>query len=236
MLLKNKVAIVTGASRGIGRAIALELASEGAKVVLAARSSNDLNEVALEIDKAGGQSLVVQTDVMREDQVLQLIKVSKDKFQRIDILVNNAGAIIRSSVRETKLAEWNEVIGVNLTGVFLCCQAVLNIMLEQKSGDIFNISSQRALNGVTNRSAYCASKAAVNIFDQSLREEIKNSGIRIHTLILAGIDTPTIRISHPEISQSNWIDAAFVGKIIAFYSSLPGNVDTPLIELRSLAD
>ena len=141
-LLKNQVAIVTGASRGIGKAIALQLAAQGAKLVINyASSSTAADQVVAEITASGGEAFALKADVSQENQVDTLIKTTLEKFQRVDILVNNAGITRDTLLLRMKLEEWQAVIDLNLTGVFLCTKAVSKIMLKQRSGRIINIAS-----------------------------------------------------------------------------------------------
>ncbi|MFO0171199.1 MAG: SDR family NAD(P)-dependent oxidoreductase, partial [Aphanizomenon sp.] len=130
-LLKNQVAIVTGASRGIGKAIALQLAAQGAKLVINyASSSTAADQVVAEITASGGEAFALKADVSQENQVDTLIKTTLEKFQRVDILVNNAGITRDTLLLRMKLEEWQAVIDLNLTGVFLCTKAVSKIMLK----------------------------------------------------------------------------------------------------------
>jgi 3-oxoacyl-[acyl-carrier protein] reductase len=141
-LLQGKVAVITGASRGIGRAIALELATQGANVVVNyATSSVAADNLVAEITAAGGSAFPLQADVSKIDQVDSLVNTVIDKFKRIDILVNNAGITRDTLLLRMKLEEWQAVIDLNLTGVFLCTRAVSKIMLKQRSGRIINIAS-----------------------------------------------------------------------------------------------
>jgi 3-oxoacyl-[acyl-carrier protein] reductase len=235
MLLTGRIAIVTGASRGIGRSVAIELAAEGARVVLASRSVDDLSSVADEITTSGGEALVVATDVSKAEEVEQLVSECSRRFGAADILVNNAGAVARATVHEMSIAAWDEVIGTNLRGTFLCTKAVIGSMLDNRKGDVFIISSNRARRGKATRSAYCAAKAAVRIFGESLRDEVREYNVRVHTFILAGVDTPMIRASYPATSPSVWIESKHVGRMVVHCASQPDIVDTPEIELRSLA-
>lgn len=235
MLLKNRVAVVTGASRGIGRSVAIELAAEGAKIVLASRSEAELNAVAEEIVAAGGEALAVRTDITKVEDVERMVDACAERFSAPDILVNNAGAIARATVHEMKIEDWDEVMAVNLRGTFLCCKAVLGPMLEAQKGDIFIVSSNRARRGKATRSAYCASKAGLRYFGQSLREEVREENVRVHTFIIAGVNTPMIRNSYPQADPAEWIQSKQVGRMMVYCCSQPDIVDTPEIELRSLA-
>jgi 3-oxoacyl-[acyl-carrier protein] reductase len=140
--LQGQVAVVTGASRGIGKAVAMALAAEGAQVVVNyARSSTAADELVNQIQANGGQVMALQADVSQVDQVDALIKTTLDKFGRIDILVNNAGITRDTLLLRMKLEDWQAVIDLNLTGVFLCTRAVAKLMLKQRSGRIINIAS-----------------------------------------------------------------------------------------------
>ena len=235
MSLSNRVAIITGASKGVGRAVAKELATVGVRVVLASRSEDELKAVANEIAIAGGEALAIKTDITKAKDVTRMVEKCNEYFGPPDILVNNAGAIARATVHEMSIEEWDEVFAVNLRGTFLCCKAVLGGMLDSGKGDIFIVSSTRARRGKATRSAYCASNAGLCLFGQSLREEVREENIRVHALILAGVNTPMIRNSYPEADTSKWISSKDVGRMVVYCCSQPDIVDTPEIELRSLA-
>lgn len=132
MVLRDRIAVVTGASRGIGRGIAVQLAQEGAKVVLASRSEGDLQTVSDEIGSFGGKAIVVRTDVSKVRDVQNLMAKCSETYGPPDILVNNAGAIARATVHQMDVAEWDEVIAVNQRGTFLCTKYALGGMLEKK--------------------------------------------------------------------------------------------------------
>jgi NAD(P)-dependent dehydrogenase (short-subunit alcohol dehydrogenase family) len=159
--LDGKVALVTGASRGIGRGIARGLAAEGAAVVLAARSADQLQEAAAEVEAAGGQALVVPADVSDEAQVQALFANAKERFGRLDLLVNNAGAFDGGPLHELSLEAWQHVIAVNLTGPFLCTREALRIMKEQGGGRIINIGSISAQRVRPNSAPYSTSKHGI---------------------------------------------------------------------------
>ena len=175
--LNGKVAVITGAGRGIGEAIAVAYAKEGAKVVCAARSKNEIDRVAREV---GG--LAVECDVAKETDAKNLIDTALEAYGRIDILVNNAGAIARELTHELAVEEWDAVMDVSLRGTFLCTKCALPSMLERKEGIIINVSSLAGIRGVTRRSAYTASKHGVNGFTKVLAVEYLSKGIRPHVI------------------------------------------------------
>ena len=177
MELNNKVAIVTGAGRGIGKAIAISFAAAGAKVCTA-RSQDEINAVAQQID-----GLAVPCDMVDEQQIRELIDATVSELGPIDILVNNAGAVARLPVHELPTEEWDNVLNVNLRGVFLCTKYALPSMLEQGSGCIINISSGAGVVGPANRSAYAASKHGVMGFTKTLVAEYLMQGIRSHVIL-----------------------------------------------------
>jgi 3-oxoacyl-[acyl-carrier protein] reductase len=189
-LLKDQVAIVTGASRGIGRAVAIQLASQGAKVVVNyASSSTAADAVVAEITAAGGEAVALQADVSQEVQVDTLIKTTLEKFQRVDILVNNAGITRDTLLLRMKLEEWQAVIDLNLTGVFLCTKAVSKIMLKQRSGRIINIASVAGQMGNPGQANYSAAKAGVIGFTKTVAKELSSRGITVNAVAPGFITT-----------------------------------------------
>lgn len=178
MQLQDKVAVITGAGRGIGKAIAIAFANEGAKVVCVGRTLSEIGEVA---DQTQGRA--VQCDVCLEEDIRNLMNETIKAFGRIDILVNNAGAVARLPVHELPIDDWDNVMNVNLRGVFLCTKYVLPSMLDQGSGCIINISSGAGVVGPPNRSAYAASKHGVMGFTKTLVAEYLGKGIRSHVIL-----------------------------------------------------
>ncbi|HAZ44907.1 MAG TPA: 3-oxoacyl-[acyl-carrier-protein] reductase [Cyanobacteria bacterium UBA11371] len=176
--LRGQVALVTGASRGIGRAIAFSLASEGATVVVNyASSSTAAEQVVAEITEAGGNAIALQADVSQADQVDALVNATMEKFNRLDILVNNAGITRDTLLLRMKPEDWQAVIDLNLTGVFLCTRAASKIMLKQKSGRIINITSVSGLMGNPGQANYSAAKAGVIGFTKTVAKELAARGI-----------------------------------------------------------
>ena len=181
--LKDKVAVVTGASRGIGKAAALALASQGAKVVVNyARSSDAAEATVNEIEQAGGEAIALQADVSQSAEVDNLIKATLDKFGRIDVLVNNAGITKDTLLLRMKPEQWQAVIDLNLTGVFLCTKAVSKTMLKQRSGRIINIASVAGQMGNPGQANYSAAKAGVIGFTKTVAKELANRGVTVNAV------------------------------------------------------
>lgn len=188
--LKEQVAIITGASRGIGRAIAIALASEGANIVVNYASSSDAaDELVSEITQAGGNAIALQADVSQADQVDTLISSVMEKWGRIDILVNNAGITRDTLLLRMKPEEWQAVIDLNLTGVFLCTRAVSKIMLKQRSGRIINIASVAGQMGNPGQANYSAAKAGVIGFTKTVAKELASRGLTVNAVAPGFIET-----------------------------------------------
>jgi 3-oxoacyl-[acyl-carrier protein] reductase len=182
-LLTGQVAIVTGASRGIGRSIALELAKFGAKVVVNyASSSGAADELVAKIVSGGGEAIAVGADISKAEQVDALVKTAMDKWGRIDVLVNNAGITRDTLLLRMKLEDWQAVIDTNLTGVFSCTRVVSKIMLKQKSGRIINIASVAGQMGNPGQANYSASKAGVIGFTKTVAKELSSRGITVNAV------------------------------------------------------
>lgn len=188
--LKDKVAIVTGASRGIGRATAIALAAAGAHVVVNyARSRGAADEVVATITAAGGSAIALQADVAQVDQVDTLIKTAQETWGRIDVLVNNAGITRDTLLLRMKPEDWQAVIDLNLTGVFLCTRAVSKIMLKQRSGRIINIASVAGLMGNPGQANYSAAKAGVIGFTKTVAKELAPRGVTVNAVAPGFIQT-----------------------------------------------
>ena len=185
MQLKDKVAIVTGSAHGIGRAYALGMASEGAKLVIADVDSEAAEGVAGEIEAKGGKATWMRVDVSSEESTMQMAKKTMEHFGRIDILVNNAAAYADLEYKpydQISVQEWDRVMAINLRGPFLCAKAVLPHMKTQGKGTIINISSGTVYSGVKGRIHYTCSKAGVLGFTRALAREVGEFGIRVNTV------------------------------------------------------
>ena len=181
MKLEEKVVVVTGAGRGIGREIALTCAQEGGSIVLAARSVEALHEVADQIKSAGGEAMVAETDVCNPDAVVALTDQVLSRWGRVDVLVNNSGIGGPSApLWEVQLEDWEETFAVNVTGVYRCCQAMLPSMIKRQKGSIINIGSITGKRPLLNRTPYAASKAALIGLTRTLAMETGPHQIRVN--------------------------------------------------------
>ena len=186
--LKDKVAIVTGGGKGIGKAICMAFASEGAAVVAAARDLSKVQETAEEIKSKGGRATAIQTDVSDAKQVQQMVVQTLNEYGQIDILVNNSG--VRgptAKVVDLNLEDWNEVLAINLTGSMLCARELLKSMIPRRSGNIINIGSEAGRAGYPMRSPYCCSKWGIIGLTQTLAIEVGEHNIRVNCISPAGV-------------------------------------------------
>jgi 3-oxoacyl-[acyl-carrier protein] reductase len=188
--LAAKVAVVTGATRGIGRAIAAALLARGAAVLIAGRDGKAAERAALELAASGsGACAGAGCDVRRYSEVEAMMARAVERFGGLDILVNNAGIAGRGAVADLPLEQWHAVIDTNLTGVFYCCRAAIPWMRKRGGGYIINISSLAGVNPIPNLSAYNASKFGVNGFTEAFMQEIRHDGIRVSYVMPGSVDT-----------------------------------------------
>jgi len=188
--LKDKVALVTGASQGIGRATSLALAEAGAKVAVAARNAEKLASLVTEIETAGGEALAVPMDVADAAQVKSGFQQVLGKFGKLDILVNNAAVTRDTLALRMKLEDWDAVLRTNLTGAYLCVQQALGAMLRQRSGRIINLSSVVAETGNAGQANYVASKAGLIGLTRAIAVEVASRGITVNAVAPGFIETP----------------------------------------------
>ena len=202
MSLSGRVAFVTGASQGIGRACALKLATEGATVAVAARNQDKLNELVTEITAAGGKAAAFALDVTDEEQVKSAIKAAIAQSGKIDILVNNAGITRDQLVMRMKRADWDAVLQTNLTSAYLCAQAVTSYMLKQRWGRIINITSIFGQMGQAGQANYAASKAGLIGLTMAVARELGSRNITCNAVAPGFIETPMTDVLGDEFKQS----------------------------------
>lgn len=223
----GKIAIVTGASRGIGRGIALALAEQGATVICAARDLAKLDEVVAEITAAGGKSHAHVSDVSSRESIENLISTTVTNHGRIDVLVNNAGITRDNLLLRMKAADWDEVIKTNLTSAFLSTQAVMKPMLKQRSGSIINIGSVVGLTGNAGQANYAAAKAGLIGFSKSVAREVASRGIRVNVITPGFIDTD-MTSAMPEAAKQSLLGSIPLGR-----TGVPADIAALVVYLSS---
>jgi NAD(P)-dependent dehydrogenase (short-subunit alcohol dehydrogenase family) len=202
MSMQDKVAIITGAGRGVGRATAKLFAREGAHVVAFSQTSAHLQETVAEVEREGNQVLAVEGDVAREEDVHALFLQTIEAFGRVDILVNSAGIVLVQPFVDMDIATWDRIIAVNLRGTFLCCREAFQVMTQQQQGVIINISSLSGVKGVEKfpgLSAYNVSKAGIASLTEILAVEGKPHNIRVCAVSPGAIDTKMLRQAAPHL-------------------------------------
>ncbi len=213
MNLETKIAVVTGASRGIGRAIALELARRGARVVVNYnRSAEAAAEVVAAIEAAGGQAIAVQADVGDLKQAADLIRAALDAFGRMDILVNNAGTTRDQLLMLMKEEDWDDVLRTNLKSVFNCCKAAARPMVRQRQGRIINVSSVSGIAGQGGQTNYAASKAGIIGFTKSLAKELGPRNITVN-VVAPGFVPTDLTADMPEEWKQRVIEMTPLGRM-----------------------
>ena len=188
--LDGRVAMVTGASKGIGRSLSVALAGAGATVAVAARDAAALEDLAAEIEAGGGRAMAVALDVREVASIDAAVGAVRDRFGSLDVLVNNAGLGANHPAEDVTEDDWDEMMDVNLRGLFFCCRAAGRVMLEQGSGRIVNMSSQAGMVGIRNHAVYSASKGGVNLLTKVLALEWSSRGVTVNAVAPTFIYTP----------------------------------------------
>jgi len=230
--LAGKVAIVTGASRGIGRAISVALAQENATIVLAARSTQQLQITAEQVTKAGGEARIVHVELTEEQSIRNLVKVTGEKLGRLDILVNNAGVTHSAPLEQTSTEDWQRCISINATAPFILCREALSLLKKSQAAHIINIASVVGVKGYPLQSAYTASKHALRGMTISLAEELRGSNIRVHVLCPGGVDTDMVDRVRPDIDKGELIKPEEIAELVLYLVTHKGNAVVDELRIR----
>jgi len=217
--LKGKVALVTGAGRGIGKAISLMLAQSGCRVILAARTRAQLEEVHREISDRGGEALVVPADLTRDEEIQQLVETSRS-WGAVDILINNAGWGKRAPVIKGNIEDWDRTFHVNLRAPMILAKQFLPNMIAKGEGAVINIGSVSGKTGEANGAAYAASKFGLIGFTQSLYEEVREQGIKVAVILPGFVDTPLIPPNR-QLDRSKMIQADDIAQAVHYVLTSP---------------
>jgi 3-oxoacyl-[acyl-carrier protein] reductase len=220
MTLEGQVALVTGASRGIGRGIALALADAGAQVALAARSPDQLRSVEREIRERGGKAVGLPVDLAEEPQIEALFGRLAETYGRLDILINNAGIGLFGALSDFSAGDFDRLVAVNLKAVFLCCRQAMRLMSPRQAGYIINISSVVGFKGYPNQSIYTATKHGVMGITKSLAVEAQPYGIRVSAVLPGGTDTDMRALGRPDLKRSELLQPEDIAQTVLFLLSL----------------
>lgn len=230
METNSNVAVVTGASAGIGKATALTLADRGYNVALVARREEKLDTVAKEIESNGGKSGVFPTDLADEEHISRIFEDIYDRFGEFDILVNCAGTVYREPVETVELKEWQHELQVNLLGLMATSKVALEYMLDAGSGHIVNVSSLNARKAAPGASGYTASKFGVNGFSEALRQEVTTEGVRITVVEPGAVDTDMQTDEMREMLHM--LEPDDIANAIAYAVSQPEHVSVNNLQIR----
>jgi NADP-dependent 3-hydroxy acid dehydrogenase YdfG len=237
--IQGKVVVITGASSGLGEATARYLAQQGAAVVLGARRLDRIRALAAELEGAGAQALAVQTDVTSSAQVQALVDAALARFGRVDVMLNNAGLMPHSPLERLKIEDWDRMIDVNIKGVMYGIAAVLPHMAERKSGHIINVSSVAGHKVRPGSTVYSATKHAVRVISEGLRQEVKAHGLRTTIISPGAVDTELPdSITEPDVAEGvrKFYDIAVApeafARAVAYAVGQPDDVDINEILFR----
>jgi NAD(P)-dependent dehydrogenase (short-subunit alcohol dehydrogenase family) len=230
--IENKVALVTGSGRGIGRSISLALGDAGANVVVCARTVEQIEGVVREISEKGCNATPVPADLANEEDILSLFNTVHDRFGKLDILVNNAGRGIFGEVVNFPTSHFDEIMRVNLRGTFLCCKQALKMMIPRQSGYIINISSVVGFKGYPSQAAYTASKHGIMGLTKSLAVEAQEYNIRVSAILPGGVDTELLREARDDIETSEMMHPTDIANAVVFLLSLSERAAIDQIYIR----
>ncbi|MEA5012173.1 MAG: SDR family oxidoreductase [Angelakisella sp.] len=239
MMLDHRIAVVTGANRGLGKEVALRFSEEGAKVILVGRNADAANAVKQLIEEKGGMAEVFAADVTNPDSVNDIAAQIEQKYGRVDILINNAGISIERPLNDMAIDVWKQIIDTNLNSVAIVTKAFLPMMIRQQSGNIVNVGSGAGLRGLPGSCAYSASKAGVICLSQALGDELRNFGIRVNVICPGPIDTELFQQSERREyllkSGSDIFSPKSVANSILFLASdMSGGMNSQVLTMRGI--
>jgi len=232
MDLNHKVAIITGASKGIGKSISISLAKQGVKVALAARRKEKLKEVQNIIASFNGTSIIVPTDISKEKDIIKLFKITEKEFGSLDILINNAAMIIRGKLAEFSTSDYDKIMNINLKGVFLCCRQALKMMIPQNSGYIISIGSNAVYRNYPEDGPYTMSKHGISGITKTIANEVQQYGIHAAIIHPGAVDT---EMSRPAIEKSALIPTEDIAGTVLYMLQLSDNSWVDEISIRRRA-
>lgn len=230
--LNGRVALITGASRGVGKAIALRLAKEGARILACARSLEHLDSTLCEIRDNGGEAVAFSCDLSHPLQVQQLAQQVLQTCHQLDILVNNAGTSVKKPFYESTNEEWSELFAVNAMAPFILCRECLPALKKSDAAAIIQIGSVVAIKGYKGQSLYSASKHALLGFTKALAQEVQPFGVRVHAVNPGGVYTDMVKTMRPDLDPSGLIQPEEIAEVVHFLLTNRGNAFLDDIHIR----
>lgn len=230
--LAGKMVLITGAGRGIGRAIAESLAAEGAELILTARTELQLQETAEKLKPYGITTHVLPCDLSQESSISQLTEAVKMRFGRLDILINNAGITHSGLLKETDTAVYDRCMAVNARAPFILCRDLMGLLETAPQGYIINISSVVGVKGYAHQTAYTASKHALRGMSIALAEELRATNIRVHVICPGGVETPMVTEVRPDIPPDELIGPHEIAELVLYLVTHQGNAVMDELHLR----
>jgi len=234
-ILQDKVAIVTGASRGIGRAISLALGGAGATVILTARNEAELQKTAAKVIAVGGRAHVMAADLTAEASIRTLVSQTAQQYRQLDILVNNAGIVYAGPLETTPTEQWDRCMAVNARGPFILCREAIPLLRKAPSACIVNVCSVVGVKSYPNQSAYSASKHALRGMSAALAQELHKDNIRVHVLCSGGVATEMVGRVRPDIKKDDLMQAEEIAELVLYLAAHKGNAVIDELHIRRAA-
>ncbi len=232
--LSGQSALVTGAGRGIGKAISLALAAAGARVYLAARTASQLADTETEIREAGGRAKALPADLTKETEIEAIFKTIRDETEKLDILVNNAGVGIYGPLAGFPSEDYDRIMQINVKAVFLCCREALSLMIAARKGYIINISSVVGFKGYPNQAVYTASKHAIMGLTKSLAVEAQEYGVRVSAILPGGVDTKLGYAARPDLDPAVLLQPEDIAHTVLYLLSLSERAAVDQVYIRRI--